>query len=29
MIHMIGYTALLMLMFYVFYQDIVNPIVLP
>ena len=29
MVHFIGYTALLMLMGYVFYQDFVNPIVLP
>ncbi|MCJ7519786.1 MAG: M50 family metallopeptidase [Anaerolineaceae bacterium] len=29
MIHFIGYTALLLLMGYVFYQDFVNPIVLP
>jgi regulator of sigma E protease len=29
MVHFIGYTALLILMGYVFYQDFVNPIVLP
>ena len=29
MVHFIGYTALLVLMGYVFYQDFVNPIVLP
>lgn len=29
MVHFIGYTALLLLMGYVFYQDFVNPIVLP
>jgi regulator of sigma E protease len=29
MVHFIGYTALLMLMGYVFYQDLINPIVLP
>jgi regulator of sigma E protease len=29
MIHFIGYSALLLLMGYVFYQDFVNPIVLP
>jgi regulator of sigma E protease len=29
LIHFIGYSALLMLMGYVFYQDIINPIVLP
>ena len=29
MVHFIGYTALLLLMGYLFYQDFVNPIVLP
>jgi len=29
MVHLIGFTALIMLMAYVFYQDFVNPIVLP
>jgi regulator of sigma E protease len=29
MVHMIGYTALLILMGYVFFQDFVNPVVLP
>jgi len=29
MVHFIGFTALIMLMAYVFYQDFVNPIVLP
>ena len=29
MVHLIGYTSLLLLMGYVFYQDFVNPIVLP
>jgi regulator of sigma E protease len=29
MVHLIGYAALLLLMGYVFYQDFVNPIVLP
>lgn len=29
MVHFLGYTALLLLMGYVFYQDFVNPIVLP
>lgn len=29
MVHFIGYTTLLLLMGYVFYQDLVNPIVLP
>lgn len=29
MVHFLGYTALLILMGYVFYQDFVNPIVLP
>jgi regulator of sigma E protease len=29
MVHLIGYAALLLLMGYVFYQDFVNPIVIP
>ena len=29
MVHFVGFTALIMLMAYVFYQDFVNPIVLP
>jgi regulator of sigma E protease len=29
MVHLVGYSALLLLMGYVFYQDFVNPIVLP
>jgi len=29
MVHLIGYSALLMVMVYVFYQDFINPVVLP